>query len=374
MRKAHWIVILILAATFLLFLANFSLTKKERFSTTTAYSSSATGLNLFFRLMSTARPNSVKLMKNGFFSTQDLQGFQTIAILSPEKPVSKREADIIGQFVRSGGKLLVSFHNSRSQKQLESLFSAINIDYSTTRRPEFKNRELTRASPAKDSQLFKHQESYAFYGYLGFAGANCSANTFDCFVRMAALEKGEVILIAGIPIISNALLTESHNANLAFRLIDWAGSLLIDEYHHHFSEKTFLSLLALPGFTIPVMGLIAGIILFFLFAHTEFRETSQLAKETSSIKSFHHMNERILLGVLDDKNVHRLTLQLQEENVIRMFPESQGAIKDIREGLKKSYPDVFSRKDLLRKSYQLISLHQNLIRERGKLRDGRALQ
>lgn len=365
MRKSFWIITIIIGAILFSYFQSQTGEKIKR-STVTAYSSSSMGISLFYRLMNRIKPNSAQLSQKAFYDEKNLQGVETIAILSPHRVISGREAKIVREFVEGGGLLIISFHDEQSLGFLQYLLTELNMTTIVNGRSDFHNGQVTIARPDQDSPLFKKEDTYHFYSNLKFPEEACEKNLFSCFVKMGQLEKGQVILMTGLPIISNALISKGQNAYFAYRLVDGSSTLLIDEYHHFFSDKTLADLLSLPTFILPLAGMFLGVILFFIFGHSVFHEKSLVVEETPAIRSYHQLNERILLGILDRIGDYRLVMTFHTANLSRLFPRAKGELEKIQKGWNNKGSHRRAKKELLRESAQLILLHKKLLAQKGR--------
>jgi hypothetical protein len=362
-RRSKLSVAVILVLTAFYFASEYFISQNQRMGGVTAFSQGAAGTGIFYSYLEKS-DRAPELRQSALLTEQDLKGKGGLAVFSPSSPLSAHEANLIAKFVAEGGKLLVSAHHEASLAALSRLLSEVHASVSFKKRSNFKNGEVTAASPSETFSLFGAHESYSFYSAFQITGC---LDPFDCFVKRTRYKKGEIIFIAGLPLVSNALIHLSDNRKFGFRVARWAAPLLIDEYHHFFSDKTLWDLVKEPAFGLTLAGVLVAVLLFFVFGHTEFHESSLLPAVRASGLTYHQVNEGIVLEKLRTPEAFRAALQQQEIFLLRCFPERRRDLISQLETERLRRPQTLSLKQFLNSAQALLKIHSTwLIKRRFK--------
>lgn len=326
---------------------------------------SVMGVSIFYEWSNTLEPDSGNFLRHAFLKPHDLGKSKTIAILSPSAVVTDREARLVDEYVRKGGKLLISFHDDASFQSLYYLLKRFGIEISVAETERFTNGSPIVVTPVDDYLFFRKGEQYAFYSLKLLNTPQCSANSMACYVLEKAVGKGSVLLLAGLPFFSNGLIGKSDNADASLRLRDWAGGISFDEYHHFFSDRSFWDLIVNPAFSVPLFGMALLLILFFLFAHTRFHERHRERSELMPAQSVHEWNEGIVSSSLT--NFSRAeALDLHYEYIERIFRRTLPYSAE-HQLIPTPMMTGRSESEMLREGSKLISLHRKLLLQRRRV-------
>ena len=356
--------IFIILSFILYVLASAMSSRKEKFAGMTAQARHATGVSIFAELAERLNPGQIKLSKSAILSNQDLNQIGALLVLSPKLPVSRREAEIIKGFVKSGGQLIISFHDKTSLKNLRSLHKALKLPVVTGNWPEFENRKPHVVTAEEGSSYFERGQQYAFYSLLLIKNANCRDGNIACFVKEQQIGKGRTTIIAGLPPLSNGLINIANNADFAFKLLELPGIILIDEYRQLFTERSITDLLLSPTFVLPLLGMFLGAVLFFLFGRQNtIQNTTGVTSRWRSV-SHHDLSNSILRGIIE-KNPKALisAVPKQAEFLTKLFPEQEQKISK----LKRAKGYQISQAEALQLSWSLIKLHQRFLMDKGAI-------
>lgn len=344
--------------------------RRARLSSVTAHSTSATGMSIFQQLSERTKPGQARLHQVAFLDRNALEEVEDLAVYSPKKMFSPHEAQLVADFVeQQGGRLLLSFHNETTHAALSPLLSALEIPVPIEEDKEFRNNTAVLFSPPSGDGLFRSEEQYAFYSRWRMKGKDCSSDPWECYVKEQKAGRGEVLIFASFPPVSNALIPRADNAKLAFRLIERAESIAFDEYHHFFTDKTFADLLATPEFLLPLLGFLGIVLLFFVFGYSEYHETAMEATPPAPTSSHHRFYEKVVQGVIVRSHGLQEGIALQTAFMRRAFPRERGQIDAEERRLAEKYGDSGAERDLLAKAARFITLHRKILTQRGSLKN-----
>ena len=333
----------------------------DQLQAVTVYSRHNKSLSLFREWKEAVRGQSVSIHRKAFLFPDDLTAFDGIMIASPRRPIAAKEARVLTAYVRRGGRLLLSAHDTDTHEHFQLLLDQLEIKDAVTPHLGFKPKQVAAVTPATGTALFEAGKSYGFYSLIQFADSACEPYSLDCFVRSIEVEQGNVLLILGLPLPANAMV--SHLSNIDFTLAAgrWAPHLLIDEYHHFFTEKTWQDLLARAEFTLPLVGMIAGLVLFFLFGHSQFHERS--VSGTLS-RTYHELNENIVHKFLRDSAMAGEALEQQRQFLLRQFPQQANAVNELAQRARQQLRR--NPRALARGLGEFVRFHQEQLRSRGR--------
>lgn len=273
----------------------------DKRQSTTTYSGEAIGLSQLHQAMSSQSPDHSLRLEVPILKIDDLNGIETLAILSPLRPPSDREQDQITTFVEKGGRVLLGFHDEVTFTNLLSLADRLSIDWDYVSDSTFENQKTRKIVMEHDRFLFKKGETYHFYSALQFSHEDCQGPSMDCYVRIS--ENQRVVAFAGLPPFSNGLMGLGDNRHFTNRLVGWAGQLVFDEYHHNFYKMGFTDLLKLPLFFLPLTLMLLTALCFFLFGtSTRDVELAALRVPVPS-RSYHELNARVLESQLQKEKI-----------------------------------------------------------------------
>lgn len=365
-RRIGLVASIILLTVLYLWLSAFA-ENKQRTASVSTFAENGTGTSAFVDFLKQSKRN-ITINQQAILTAGQIVGNDVILVLSPIGRLSQRESEILDNFVRQGGLLILSAHNAQSLNNLWPLMERLRLDVKLIENPDFKNEEIIETFTREHTRLFKAGEQYAVYSPWIMDGRHCQTTEFDCYFLNQEVGRGEVLFMTGLPVFNNALLSHKDNRAVAFRLRDLHRSFLIDEYHHFFSDKTFWDLLSRPAFLLTLIGMALSVILFFVFGHSRFHETSKLPDPKVRPQSAHALNEKLLLRAVDEPRGYTPALNRHIQLLLTLHPREAGAIQKETEALKpKLSENVIPQRVFLERAKSLIQFHAQFLRKKGRL-------
>jgi hypothetical protein len=302
--------------------------------------------------------------REGVFSIEQLSGVKTFLLSSPKAFVTQREAKTLKNFVEAGGSLILTLQDLHSYSAARSVLLTFDLlELKLVPSDDFVDKNLLKTSLHESFGPFVKGERYSFYSRYVFSTDECVYPSFACFVQHKVVGRGEIVIVAGVSIFSNALLPEGENREALFRLLLSDGKLALDEYHQLFSDLSVWDLLREPAVVI-FLGGFALIIIFYLLMgyHSPYELDLKFVRprESTQGSSFHTLNERLLLKTLSSKDA------------FKHAPDFQ---MDMLKGLTSNNPKLFERLlaeesiegSGLRRAQILLKIHQQfLLKKRGQ--------
>lgn len=318
--------------------------------TVTVYSRNNKSLSLFREWKEAAHGQSATVNNKAFLFPEELSAFDGIMIASPRRVITDKEAKVLAAYVRRGGRLIVSAHDKDTYTNLHSLLQELDIHDTVKDDADFQNQQITAVSPPDGAEIFAPGKHYGFYSLIQFSTILCedsarvhagrspppvytsqtqqtqphqAANNLryavlDCFAQEITIDQGKILLTLGFPLPGNAMISHLNNLDFTLSLGHWAPRLLIDEYHHFFTQKTWKDLLARADVAVPLGGMMTGLVLFFLLGHSRFHER---ALQAPLSRAYHDLNENIVRKFLRDPTMAGEALDTQHQFLLRLFPE-----------------------------------------------------
>jgi hypothetical protein len=336
----------------------------EQLRAVTVYSRTNTSLSLFREWKEMARGQAVAINKEAFLFPEKLAGFDGVMIASPLRPITDKEARVLAAYVRRGGRLLLSAHDKSTYVNLQSVLHGLDINDAIEEYPDFTNKQIVAVSSPNRLEVFAPDTPYGFYSLIRFARPRCQAHTLECFALERGVERGKVLLTLGLPLPGNAMLSHAHNLDFTVAVGRWMPRLLIDEYHHFFSQQTWTDLLLRVEVAVPLGGMVAGLVLFFLFGHSGAPERT-LPVPVS--RPYHTLNENIVRKFLHNPALAGEALDLQRQFLLRLFPRHGEAVNAL---CQRAQQQVSRRPGALAWSLgDVIRFHREQLIQRGRRRN-----
>jgi hypothetical protein len=352
--------------TLLYFGAQQLVSNKVRYTTVTAFSRGGTGTSFFFDLMK-AEPGSASLSQSVNLTAEELSGFTSVALFSPNTALSPLETTVIENFVREGRTLLVSAHNAEAFATVGPLLKQLHFGLSIKDNPAYVHSEPQTTRVSADSRWFKRQETYAVYSPIIFDDADCVRSDLECFVRVQPFGKGDIIVMLGLPLVNNLLITQKDNRQFAFRVGHALTPMLIDEYHHFFSDKTFWDMMKEPAFGLTMVGVFAIVLLFYIFAYTKFHETSLAPPPTINPGSYHDLGKSLVEQLLNDSRTFPTVLKNHEGFLRQAGRRDRHLLEQELADRAIDYSQAMTKEHLLKNAKVLITVHYEWLRKKGKV-------
>ncbi|HMO17065.1 MAG TPA: hypothetical protein PKA63_00395 [Oligoflexia bacterium] len=330
-------------------------------NTATAFSSNSSGLSIFHDFASLAFKEKLFIQKGAFLNELDLREISTIIIFSPKLPISEREILFLSKFVKEGGVLLLSATSKNDFDLYSGLFSSLGIKASAKDYPDYKWGKLEGRREDDESIFFREDEEYEFYSSIHVSVSSPKPVRSEVFSTSIKVDNGYVELYAGLPLISNSMIGRSDNRNIAMRILEREGRIVIDEYRHHFTEKTVSDLLKTPSFFVPIFGMCLLVFVFLLFSdpgHLEYKKRII----DRNVSQYHDLNYGVLLGLWKSKGLMGEAVRLQGKYISKKFPNRSGDVELLAGNIDKADIDEQS---VLNVAKKLLLIHKKELRDRG---------
>lgn len=330
-----------------------------------ADSNTPTGLKVFTDLTDELRPSSTTQWRRPFLKKEDLERFDTLYVVAPRVSMSDREEELVLEWVREGGHLVVSAENEIGVKRLSRFISKAGISSLIDETPGFKNGKPVEYTPKDDIGFLKKGETYFAYSPVRFQDSVCLGDPALCWSREAPYEKGAVTLFLGLPPFSNAMIDRGDNRRLAARLALGGGRTAFDEYHLMVTEKTTGDLFVDPAFALPLLGLLIGVLLYFVAGgETETVAVRTRANRRAKASSWREFGRRVLAKTLSTRDgALRDAVLRQARSFAALAPREREAIETIVKPVEAPRSD-----DGLaaRVAMKLTLHHQNWLKSKGR--------
>lgn len=351
---------LIIALTILYFVDVGYKTSKKKYETVNVFSQNADGLSIFYELSKRAYDGSVEVSKEAFLEEIDPQVYSALLILSPKLPISTREVELIETYLKKGGHLVLSVVNLQELAVVKPILATLKIDTETFVDKDFVNREVREIEVSDSSGLLKEKEIYSIYSARQLFKDTLPEKSDNYFISKV-LGKGRADIMLGIPVFSNALISLNDNREIAFRILEKPGKVLVDEYRHFYTNKTISDLLFSPSFFIPFFGIGILIFIFLLFSDSSDIDDFALELEKDVI-GYHELNSQLVLGLWKSKKLLNDALIRQATILSQKFPNHQDNFNQIIDKIKVTEDGTENFNHI---SEDLILIHKEILREKG---------
>jgi len=304
-NRNRWFALLILVAMVLFFLVQSNHTDQVHANkTVSVYNKKGSGLAM---LEGFAHSNwgrtKLQTLEQNLLDSLPLQGTHVFALLSPKMSPSERVAEMIGKWVQAGGLLLLGFHDETTFARLRPILRALRVDLDVKKNSDFKNQVPQEFQLASAFGPFRAGERAVLYSPILLHKVLCNSGEIDCYFENRNVGQGQIVLMAGLPFFSNALLGKGHNLEAATRMLATTGVWKVDEYFHFFSDKTLWDLWGKWQFTLPMLGMLILLMTYFVFGHSPFRERMRtLSEKPRAYETYHDLNIQIAQGLMDLKS------------------------------------------------------------------------
>ncbi len=335
--------------------------RTARLQTVTVYSRSNKSLSLFREWKNAAAGQSAVVNHKALLFIDELAEFDGIMIASPRLRISAKEATILAEYMMQGGRLMLSAHDRGTYANLGALLEQIRFKETIRDTPNFTNREIMPAATNERTTLFAPSQRYGFYSLIQFDGPHCRSQALSCFAREIPFGQGHMIITLGLPLPGNAMISHLNNLEFTLAFGQWTPRLLIDEYHHFFTQKTWGDLISRVDFALPLGGMLAGLILLFLFGHSSFYTRLPLLPPS---RAHHDLNENIVNKFLQDPAMANEAVEKQHQFLLRLFPEHADRVNDLH---RQASQRVSRRSRNLSQALQeAAQFHREQLKNRGR--------
>jgi hypothetical protein len=322
----------------------------ERYRSSTSFSRMPVGLSTFVSLAKAVAPDRIIQRRAALLTDDDLKEAGVFLTFSPKSPFSRREATLVKTFAEHGGRVVIGVQSPESIANLDELLDSLDVKLTPTEIPDFKNRITTSILAPSTATFIPSNHTYEFYSRF----AAEKDNPGSLFVEKP-LGKGSVTVFMGVPPIANALVGRAENWRIAHALLAQGGAIVLDEYHHLFSDRTVGDLVLEPSFALPIFGMILVGIIFFLFGRLSKHDAWERPPTPPQARSFHHFGVSLFQGLVKRSKIEDQAVNEHAEFLKNLFPGEVGRI-DAGANPKGAW---------LERGAQLVQVHKGLLRERG---------
>ena len=322
----------------------------KRHSSSTSFSQQGQGASVLLEFLRRVKPYGAIVNRRAVLDEHEFGRDDVFLTLSPKSPFSRREARILRRFVEKGGHLVIGTESPHTSANVSELMTAFSLTDSREAFPDFENQKTaSRTAPVARGPI-PAGVALEFYSGYGFP----SERGFD-FVKEERIGEGTVTLMAGIPIFANSMIGRGENWRAAHALANAKGRIVIDEYHHLFSEKSVASLLSEPFFALPVFGSVLVAILFLSLGRLGRKDVWGESPPVPSSRSFHDFGTSVFTGLARRSRSPDLGVQEHSQFLRGLFPDASGRIEEV----------ASQKGSWLSRGTGLLQLHKSLLRERG---------
>lgn len=350
MRSSKFLGIALIIICLALVGASISSNNAERYRSSTSFARTPVGLSAFVSLAKVVAPDRIVQRRAALLANDDLKDASIFMTFSPKSAFSEREASIVRTFAEGGGRVVIGIQSPETLSNVTHLLSALDVKLAPTELPDFRNKVTTSVQPQAESALFPANRMYEFYSRYTVTGEAAGS-----FYLEKPISKGAVTIIMGLPPISNALLGRGENWRIAHALLAQRGSIILDEYHHLFSDKTVGDLVREPSFALPIFGMVVVGILFFLFGRLSKRDAWERKPEGVPARSFHHFGASLFEGLVKKSKLQSQAVDEHARFLTALFPQDADTITQ-PQSVNGSWLESGAR---------LVQVHKGLLRERG---------
>ncbi len=390
------ILVAVLIFTPLYFYMDHATIERQKLGTVTTFSKAVGGLGLFYTLAKES--TSIDLIKKPILKWEELSQYKAIVMASPLFVPSERQGAILAEYVGYGGTLVLSFHNEATFDIVKIIVGDIAGSGGFTLKEDahFKNGEAVNVTGKailgdERLKLFSPAETYTFYSPWRLhdveektdvtkTDGDTTPDNFSTrsipqdktppdlnhYVKIIEAGGGEVIVLAGLPPMGNALIGKTDNKNLSYRLLTTLSPLAIDEYYHGYSDRTIWDLFDLPLFALPITGMIVLMIVYFIFA------LDPLAtivvgdnKKTAVATSHHRASELIFVDFLSEPKLHEHALNEQARFLKQLFAQDKVLVDKKLNAIITRHKNLKQKKDFLLAARELTVFHNELSQAHG---------
>lgn len=350
MRSSKLLGIVLIIICLALVLASVSSNNAERYRSSTSFARTPVGLSSFVALAKVVAPDRIVQRRAALLANDDLKDAGIFMTFSPKSAFSEREASIVRAFAEGGGRVVIGIQSPEILPNVTHLLSALDVKITPSEVTDFRNKVTTPVEPQSEGTLFPPKRIYEFYSRYFVTG-----DTPGSFYFEKPISKGAVTIIMGLPPISNALLGRAENWLIAHGLLAQKESVVLDEYHHLFSDKTVGDLVREPSFAFPIFGMVVVGIFFFLFGRLSKRDAWERKPEGVPARSFHHFGASLFEGLLKESKLQGRAVDEHERFLKALFPQDAHTITQ-----PQSVNGAW-----LERGARLVQVHKGLLRERG---------
>jgi hypothetical protein len=285
-----------------------------------SFSRNPNGLFLFKQFFSGIK--KMKVLGEPILNLAQLIEYDVYILVNPQSQFSSRENKILREYVQKGGHLILSFSQKKNKNQFSSLLPPYLRSLSTKDDEDFKNFKSLSLLQEEDENYFKQNRTYSFYSYFYFSGEGCPGKA-SCFVRTKDHFRGKVTLIAGLSPFSNSLISREDNISFIQNLLKDAKTVLIDDFRHFQTDKTFIDLLITPSFVVPLFMMVVMGLLYFVFGFNKLHLTDIKKPQSPKASSMNEFNTLFIDGVIQKGQGQVEVVKEQAQYLAKIYPDSK---------------------------------------------------
>lgn len=292
----------------------------------------------------------VKILRRPLLDLPKPKKSTMLWILSPTRPLSKMEGEKVLDFVKNGGWVYAAFQTRKVWQNFKHLESHLGRIPDLIENSGYQHQNpLDLTIGQEEWSLLDEKKEFAFYSPIRFLIKDYSGARF---IREIPIDKGGIILQAGLPLFSNGLISRGDNEQALTAIADKFDAVIIDEYHHYYQESV-LDLLTSPRFFIPITSMIFLLIL--SISYTRFDELIPKKEPLPIEKQWSDFISEMIAKGLIKPTAGKDAVDLQAKVIRRLFPEADRQIQQI----------VESQMDPKGKYIRLLEVHKNAHQNKG---------
>jgi hypothetical protein len=166
--------------------ASESIARTERKASVSVYNRRSAGVSIFAELKSQLRRGKAEIRRSPLLYADDLEGTDALAILSPTSPLTSREGEIVDEWVKEGGTLILGFHDRQTHSRAAGLLRALEAPVTVHPDTRFANGQSVLLSPKAPLFGFEPGESYELYSAVFLEHDACRGGSLAAAARSSA--------------------------------------------------------------------------------------------------------------------------------------------------------------------------------------------
>jgi hypothetical protein len=289
------------------------------------------GYRYFFEFMNRTEGVSAGRWRRPLLDATDLKPDGTFFLVSPKRPLSSHEAKALTDWVRNGGRLVLTFRDEPAAKRLRDWLEDNHLHLPEIEEmPGFTNGAATEVEGTGGSRFTAKGEKYWFYSYLGFKDSLCDSNPENCYIREISLGRGQIVAMAGVPPFANGMIERADNAKLAARLAYWSRASVFDEFHQFLTEKSLGDMASEPKILLPLVGFLIMTMFYLFFGSGDLTAKEFRKPRPRPLTTYHALGTEVLRrAVSSDGGGMRDAADWHAGAICHLMPAEAGSVGEI---------------------------------------------